>query len=105
MGSKMGKICPEAHVFLETRTIYFQPCPDSRRQPRMHPVSGPAMQEIIYQLIADVNELKENLRVSHEELIARRILREVIREVIDQVVEHLKVQLIRVGVLYGQGNA
>ncbi len=70
----------------------------------MHPVSGPAMQAIIDQLIADVNELKKKVRIEMESSISKNWFRlshekpsAVIREVIDQVVEHLRVHLIRVG--------
>ncbi len=57
MGAKMGKVFwkPERST--------------SSRQPRMHPVSGPAMQEIINQLIADANELKEKVRIESRKLV------------------------------------
>ncbi len=58
------------HFLLETKTIYFQLCQvlglAPRRQPRMPPLSGPALQEIINQLTADVSELKEKARIEKE---------------------------------------
>ncbi len=58
------------HFLLQTKTMYFLLCQvlglPPRPQPRMPPVSGPALQEIINQLTASVDDLKEKARIEKE---------------------------------------
>ncbi len=58
------------HTVLEIRTLYFQACQAlglvPRRNPRMPPVSGPALQETIDHLTIRVNHANEQARIEME---------------------------------------